>query len=78
MKTVNMHEAKSQLSALVRDVRTGHEAEIVIALAGEPAAKIVPVGKPAPRQLGPDRGLITMAPDFDAVNPEITALFEGA
>jgi len=41
MKIVNMHEAKSTLSQLVRDVRKGTEAEIVIAVAGEPAAKIV-------------------------------------
>lgn len=78
MKIVNMHEAKSTLSQLVRDVRKGTEAEIVIAVAGEPAAKIVPLGRPAPRSLGPDRNLISIADDFDAVNPEITALFEGA
>jgi antitoxin (DNA-binding transcriptional repressor) of toxin-antitoxin stability system len=77
MKTVNMHEAKTQLSALVRDLRAGNESEIVIALAGEPAAKLVPVGKPAPRQLGIDRGLITIAPDFDAVDAQIANLFEG-
>lgn len=76
MKTVNMHEAKTQLSALVREVRAGSEAEIVIALAGEPAAKLVPVGKPAPRQLGPDRGLIAISHDFDLIDSQITALFE--
>lgn len=78
MKTVNMHEAKTQLSALVRDVRAGSQAEIVIALAGEPVAKLVPVGKPAARQLGPDRGLIAIAPDFDAVDADIATMFEGA
>lgn len=78
MKTINMHEAKSQLSSLVRDLREGTESEIVIALAGQPAAKLVPAGAPPSRQLGPDRGLITIAPDFDAVNAEIAALFEGA
>lgn len=77
MKTVNMHEAKTQLSALVRDLRAGSETEIVIALAGEPAAKIVPVGKPAPRRLGLDRGLIVIAPDFDEVDVQIAKLFEG-
>lgn len=77
MKTVNMHEAKTQLSALVRDLRAGSESEIVIALAGEPAAKLVPVGKASPRQLGVDRGLIEIAPDFDSVDVDITNLFEG-
>ena len=78
MKTVNMHEAKTQLSALVRDVRAGIEPEIVIALAGEPAAKLVPIGKPVARRLGPDRGLITIADDFDGVDAEIATLFEDA
>ncbi len=78
MKIVNMHEAKTHLSALVRDLRDGAEAEIVIALAGEPAAKLVPVDVPASRQLGPDRGLISIASDFDRVDADITALFEDA
>ncbi|MBV8582320.1 MAG: type II toxin-antitoxin system prevent-host-death family antitoxin [Candidatus Eremiobacteraeota bacterium] len=77
MKTVNMHEAKSNLSGLVREVREGSEREIVICLAGRPAAKLVPVAGPPRRQLGIDRGLIAIAPDFDAANSEITALFEG-
>lgn len=77
MKTVNMHEAKTQLSALVRDLRSGSESEIVIALAGEPAAKLVPIGKPAPRRLGLDRGLIAVEADFDAVDAQISKLFEG-
>ena len=77
MKTVNMHQAKTQLSALVRDLRSGGESEIVIALAGEPAAKLVPVGKPVPRPLGLDRGLIVIAPDFDEADVQITKLFEG-
>lgn len=76
MKTVNMHEAKTQLSALVRSVRAGRESEIVIALGGQPAAKLVPVGKPSPRQLGPDRGLIDISADFDAADAQITKLFE--
>lgn len=76
MKTVNMHEAKTRLSALVHDLRAGTESEIVIALSGVPAAKLVPVGKPAPRHLGLDRGLITIEPDFDTVDAQITKLFE--
>jgi len=77
MKRVNMHEAKTNLSGLVREVREGSETEVVICVAGRPAAKIVPItGRPT-RKLGVDRGLISIAPDFDAVNEEITALFEG-
>jgi prevent-host-death family protein len=77
MKTVNMHDAKSNLSSLVRDVREGREPEILICLSGQPVARLVPVSAAPRRQLGVDRGRITLAPDFDAVNPQITALFEG-
>jgi prevent-host-death family protein len=77
MKTVNMHDAKTQLSALVRELRDGSESEIIIAVAGEPAAKLVPVGEPAPRRLGLDRGLIAIAPDFGAVDAHVANLFEG-
>ena len=72
-----MHDAKSNLSALVRAVREGREPEIVICLAGQPAAKIVAIGEVPRRQLGVDQGLVTIGSDFDAVNPEISALFEG-
>ncbi len=77
MKSVNMHDAKSNLSSLVREVREGSEQEIIICLSGQPAAKLVPVAGAPRRQLGVDQGRVTIAPDFDAVNPEITALFEG-
>jgi len=73
---VNMHEAKSHLSGLVRELREGSEREIIICVAGRAVAKLVPVTGAPPRQLGIDRGLITIAPDFEDVNVEITALFE--
>jgi antitoxin (DNA-binding transcriptional repressor) of toxin-antitoxin stability system len=76
MKMVNMHEAKSQLSGLVRDLREGTEREIIICIAGRAVAKLVPITGVPPRQLGVDRGLITIAPDFEDVNVEITPLFE--
>lgn len=72
-----MHDAKSNLSGLVRQVRDGSEREIIICLSGRPVAKLVPVAEAPRRQLGVDRGRITIAPDFDVVNPEITALFAG-
>ncbi|MDE2483002.1 MAG: type II toxin-antitoxin system Phd/YefM family antitoxin [bacterium] len=78
MKIVKMHEAKTNLSALVREVSSGVEPEVVVCIGGRAAARIVPLGSPPRRSLGSDRGLITIAPDFDAVNPEIAALFEVA
>lgn len=77
MKTVNMHEAKTHLSKLVQQVRTGAEREIVISLSGTPVAKIVSVELPARRDLGVDRGLIQISPGFDEPNDEIASLFEG-
>lgn len=61
MAAVNIYEAKTHLSRLLRRVRAGEE--IVIADNGTPVAKLVPVGAPdAPRVLGTDRGQIWIAP----------------
>ena len=73
---VNMREAKSQLSELVLGLREGAEREIIICVAGQAVAKLVPVTGAPPRQLGIDRGLITIAPDFEDVNAEINRAFE--
>ncbi|HTV73624.1 MAG TPA: type II toxin-antitoxin system prevent-host-death family antitoxin [Candidatus Acidoferrales bacterium] len=77
MKTVNMHQAKSDLSRLVREVREGVEREIVIVVDGVPAARLVPYGTAPGRVLGPDHGLIATAPDFDAVDGKIAEMFDG-
>ena len=71
---VNIHEAKTQLSRLLRRVAEGEE--ITIARAGVPVAKLVAVGPPGQaRPMGMDRGKIWMADDFDTLPPEIEALF---
>ncbi len=49
MPTINMHQAKSQLSKLVRMAEDGEE--IIIARNGRPAVKLVPAS-PGPRRLG--------------------------
>jgi prevent-host-death family protein len=43
MRTVNMHDAKSQLSKLVEAVESGETDEVVIARNGRPAARLVPM-----------------------------------
>jgi len=52
LDSVNMHEAKTQLSRLVARVEGGEQ--ILITRAGKPAAKLVPVSleKPGKRKLG--------------------------
>lgn len=77
MKTVNIHEAKTQFSKLIEAVAQGEE--IVIAKAGKPAAMLVPIQKHKPaRRPGTMRGEIRIAADFDAPLPvELQAGFEG-
>jgi prevent-host-death family protein len=72
---VNLYEAKTRLSALVEAAAAG--AEIVIAKAGKPRAKLVPI-RPATRRPGSGRGKIWIAADFDAPLPEsIVEVFGG-
>lgn len=66
---VNVHEAKTNFSKLLRRVAAGEE--IIIAKAGVPVAKLVPVEqKHAKRKLGLYRGEIWVADDFDAPLPD--------
>lgn len=76
MSEVNVHEAKTQLSRLLRRVQAGEE--IVIARAGKPIARLCPLA-PAPRsrEFGQDKGLFEVPRDFDEEDPEILALFHG-
>jgi prevent-host-death family protein len=67
MSVVNVHEAKTQLSRILDRVAKGEE--IVIAKAGRPVAKLVPIPG-EPRKPGRGKGKIQMADDFDAPLPE--------
>lgn len=68
METVNVHEAKTHLSKLIERVRRGEE--IVIAKAGRPMVRLVPVdAKMANRLPGTAKGQVVVAPDFDAPLP---------
>ena len=71
---VNMLEAKSQLSKLVKAALGGEE--VIIARANKPAVKLVP-HKPGKqyRTIGKLKGKIWMAPDFDEESEEINNLF---
>jgi prevent-host-death family protein len=77
MKAVNTHQAKTQLSRLLRRVAAGEE--ITIANRGVPVARLVPVPLEEPRRvLGAMRGQFTVPDDFDAPLPEeVLRLFEG-
>lgn len=77
MRSVNIHEARTNLSRLLEYVSTG--GEVTIAKAGKPVARLVPIGPAArPRTFGVLRGQITIADDFDAPLPDdVLRSFEG-
>jgi prevent-host-death family protein len=76
MQEVNVREAKTHLSRLL--MRVAQSEEIVIARAGKPIARLVPVEpKPRCRILGQDEGLFEVPDDFDAPLPaDLQACFE--
>lgn len=66
---INVHEAKTNFSKLLKRVEAGEE--VTIARAGVPVAKLVPAQpKRGKRKLGIDEGKIYIAPDFDAPLPD--------
>ena len=78
MRTVNIHEAKTHFSKLIEAV--SHGEEIVIARAGKPTAKIVPIAtQPPKRKPGLLKGKIHIPDAFydPKLDKEITKLFEG-
>ena len=68
MIQVTIHEAKTHLSRLLRRVAMGEE--VVIARGGKPVARLVPLEGSFHREIGRDRGLFQVPPDFDAPLPE--------
>lgn len=75
--TMNLYEAKTHLSELVERAAAGEE--IVIAKAGRPKARLVPLERAEqPRKPGVWKGQVWIADDFDAPLPEeILRGFEG-
>ena len=77
MDTINIHDAKTHLSRIVEDVAAG--SEVIIAKAGKPMARLVPLGTPRRKiRFGLLKGKIRIAADFDAPLPDaILSTFEG-
>ena len=76
MDTVNIHQAKTQLSRLIERVCAGEE--IIIARGGRPVARLAPLEQRRPRRLGLLKGKIWVAKDFNAPLPDdLLDLFEG-
>ena len=77
MTTVNIHEAKTHLSRLVDEVAAG--AEIIIAKAGKPMARLTPIAGPTrKKRLGLLKGKVKVPKDFNApLDDETLSNFEG-
>jgi prevent-host-death family protein len=77
MAVVNIHEAKTHLSRLIDEVAAG--ADIIIAKAGKPMARLTPISAPArKKRLGLLKGKIRVPDDFNApLDDETIAAFEG-
>lgn len=79
MQTVNIHQAKTQLSRLVEQAAQGEP--FVIAKAGKPLVKVMALNAPEAgqqRRLGFMAGQIAVPDDFDRMGgAEIERLFGG-
>lgn len=71
---INIHDAKTNLSKLVEQIETGSRSEVVIARAGKPVARLVPIAKPAVK-LGVADGAFDIPDDIDRLNPLIEEMF---
>ncbi len=75
---VNVFEAKTQLSRLLRLIEMGRESSVIIARNGRPIARIVPLkSSPVSRRIGVARGRFTVPDNFDDVDDEIVSLMTG-
>jgi prevent-host-death family protein len=73
---INIHEAKTHLSRIVDEVAAG--AEVVIAKAGKPVARLMPLeNAPRRKTLGLLKGRVKVADDFNVpLPPDVLADFE--
>ncbi len=80
MIQVNILEAKTDFSRLIRMLETGREDFITVAKNGKPVAKITLIrDTPISKRIGAGKGKFTIKGDFDADNAEIAdALMGGA
>ncbi len=76
MLTVNMHEAKTHLSRLVKAAAEGEP--FIIARAGKPVVKVVALDEPEPSsRIGFMAGEISVPDDFDSMGAsEIESMFQ--
>lgn len=73
---VNVHEAKTHFSKLLRRVQSGQA--VIIAKASKPIARIVPLREAAPsgREFGAFKGWVECKPGAFGASDELADLFE--
>ena len=75
---VNILEAKTNLSNLVRMIETGEEKTVIIARYGKPVVKMSLYHEtPVSKRVGIAKGRLKTPTDLDHDNAEIEALFGG-
>jgi len=77
MTTINIYEAKTQLSKLVEQAASGED--VIIARGGKPVARLTRLQAPRRKiRFGVLKGKVRVAPDFDApLSAEVLEQFEG-
>lgn len=81
MRSVNIHEAKTNLSRLVEEAAAGEP--FVIAKAGKPKVKVVPIDTSSAKakRLGFMKGMYTLPENFEEIDKgldkEIEKMFYG-
>ncbi len=76
---VNILEAKTELSKLIRLIETGKEDHIIIARYGKPVVKMTVYNDaPVSKRIGIAKGKLQSPGDLDRDNGEIAQLFGGA
>jgi prevent-host-death family protein len=73
MTNVGVHEAKTNLSGLLRRVASGEE--IIITNGGQPAARLVAVVQVGQKRIGSFAGKFSVPVDFDEMPSELTEYF---
>ena len=76
MKQVNILEAKTDFSKLIRLIETGKENSIVVARNGKPIVKMTLYDEvPVENRIGIAKGKLAYPEDIDEFNDEIAEMF---
>ena len=78
VRQVNILEAKTEFSKLIRLLETKREDYITVARNGKPVVKITLINEtPVSRRIGAGKGKFTVKGDFDADDREIADMLTG-